>query len=198
MVKRLVLYLLLALIAYGVWDYFFLSKLTAPLHFNFTDAAKKQSGASGPKEQAVPKEIVALRQRHHLRPLTDPESGTRTKDLPRGIYGFSTCEAQTITAMRTNNSPLEIHKHQDGIAYYVGYASEDHIEKYVTRQKNFHILASLEPTEKASLLFEIPVDFVSKCTLRSIGDVSGFDLFVTAIPELHTFRHAEAQRNAIG
>jgi hypothetical protein len=186
MLKRLFLYLLLALIAYGVWDYFFLSKLTAPLNFNFTDATKKQSGASVPKEQAVPREIVALRQRHHLRPLTDAESGTPTKNLPRGIYGFSTCEVQTINATRTNSCSLEIHKHQDGIAYYVGYASEDHIEKYVTRQKNFHILATLEPTEKAPLLFEIPVDFVSKCTSRSVGDVSGFDLFVMTIPELHT------------
>lgn len=189
MLKRLFFYLLLALVAYGVFDYFFLSKLTAPLNFNLTDATKKPSDASVPKEQAVPKEIVALRQRHHLRPLTGGESGMRTKDLPQGIYGFSTCEVQTINAMRTNSSSLEIHKHQDGIAYYVGYASEDHIEKYVTRQKNFHILASVVPTEKAPLLFEIPVDFVSKCTLRSVGDASGFDLFVTAIPELHTFRH---------
>lgn len=194
MVKRLFLYLLVALLAYGVWDYFFLSKLTAPLNFNLTDATKKQSAALAPKEQAVPKEIAALRQRHHLRPLTDAESGTPTKNLPHGIYGFSTCEVQTINTARTDSSSLEIHKHQDGIVYYVGYASEDHIEKYVTRQKNFHILASLEPTAKAPLLFEIPVDFVSKCTSRSVGDVSGFDLFVTAIPELHTFRRAEAKR----
>ena len=188
MLKRLFFYLLLALVAYGVFDYFFLSKLTAPFNLNLMDN-KKQSDASVPREEAVSKEIVALRQRHHLRPLTGGESGRRTKDLPQGIYGFSTCEVQTIDAMRTNSSSLEIHKHQDGIVYYVGYASEDHIEKYVTRQKNFHILASVTPTEKAPLLFEIPVDFVSKCTLRSVGDASGFDLFVTAIPELHTFRH---------
>lgn len=196
--RRVLLYLLLALMAYGVWDYFFLSKLTAPLNFNLTGAAKKQSAASIPKEQAVPKEIVALRQRHHLRPLTDAESGRRTKDLPHGIYGFSTCEVQTINATRTNGPSLEIHKHQDGIAYYVGYASEDHIEKYVTRQKNFHILASLEPTEKAPILFEIPVDFVAKCTLRSVGEASGFDLFVTAIPELHTYQRTAAGRVANG
>jgi hypothetical protein len=186
--KRWFLYLIIVLIVFGVLDYFFLSKLTAPLNFNWMwSTNNKQSGASVPKEQAVAKEILALRQRHQLRPLTDAESGTHTRDLAPGIYGFATCDAQALNATRTN-SPLEIQKHRDGIAYYVGYASEEHIEKYFTRQKNFHILASPEPREKASALFEIPVDFVSKCTLRSVGDSSLFDLYVTTIPELHSFR----------
>ena len=107
-----------------------------------------------------------------------------------GIYGFAPCDVQTLTATRTNDSSLEIQKHLDGIVYYVGYATEDQIEKYLTRQKNFHILVFLEPKGKASLLFEIPVDFVSKCTVRSVGDGSQFDLFVTAIPELLSFRRA--------
>jgi len=95
---------------------------------------------------------------------------------------------QTVHAGRTNSATLEIHKHLDGIVYYVGYASPDHIEKYLTRQKNFHILVSLEPRGKASVLFEIPVDFVTKCTVSSAGGGSVFDLFVMAIPELQSFR----------
>jgi len=150
----------------------------------------KESGAAASKEQAVAKEILELRQRHQLRPLTNAESGTRTRDLAHGIYGFATCDAQTLTARPTNSALLEIHKHRDGIAYYVGYASEENIERYLTRQKNFHILASLEPRGKATIVFEIPVDFVSKCTVRSEGDGSLFDLFVTAIPELHTLLKA--------
>jgi hypothetical protein len=104
--------------------------------------------------------------------------------LAGGIYGFATCDGQTLSATRTNSPSLEIHKHRDGIAYYVGYASEEQIEKYLTRQKNFHILASLEPKEQASLLFEIPIDFVSKCTVHGEKNGTVFDLFVTAIPEL--------------
>ena len=91
-----------------------------------------------------------------------------------------------MNASRTSSPSLEIHKHSDGIVYYVGYASEDQIEKYLTRQKNFHILMSLQPRGKASLVLEIPVDFVSKCTANSNGGGSQFDLFVTAIPELQS------------
>jgi hypothetical protein len=189
--KRWFLYLLIVLIVYGVVDYFFLSILTARWNLNVMgNTTNKESGVPAPREQAVAKEILELRQRHQLRPLTKTESGTRTRELAQGIYGFAACDAQTLNATPTSTASLEIHKHRDGIAYYVGYASEDHIEKYLTRQKNFHILASLEPRPKASLLFEIPVDFVSKCTVRSESDGSLFDLFVTAIPELHTLHQS--------
>ena len=183
-------YVVIVLVTYGIVDYFFLSILTARWNLHVMGNTNKQeSGGATPKEQPVAKEILELRQRHQLRPLTHAESGTRTRDVAHGIYGFAACDAQTISAAPTNSASLEIHKHRDGIAYYVGYASSDHIEKYLTRQKNFHILASLEPKGKASSLFEIPVDFVSKCTLRSEGDGRQFDLFVTAIPELHTLHH---------
>ena len=186
--KRWLIYLLLVLIVFGVVDYFFLPKLTDRLNVNVMwNTGNKRSGALVPQEQAVAREILELRQRHHLRPLTNAESGTRTRDVAFGIYGFATCDAQTLTAARTKDPVLEIHKHRDGIAYYVGYASEEQIEKYLTRQKNFHILASPEPREKASLLFEIPVDFVSTCAVRTAANGILFDLFVTAIPELHTF-----------
>jgi hypothetical protein len=40
--------------------------------------------------------------------------------------------------------------------------------------------------DKASSLFEIPVDFVSKCEERPVEAGYLFDLFVTSIPELQT------------
>ncbi|HKT34348.1 MAG TPA: hypothetical protein VJR03_05915 [Nitrospira sp.] len=185
--KRWLFYLIVILLIAGALYYFALPHVTGPLDLDVIWKAKStQNGASVAKEPRVAKEILELRQRHVLRPLTDAESGTRTRELAGGIYGFATCDGQTLTATRTNSPSLEIHKHRDGIAYYVGYASEEQIEKYLTRQKNFHILASLEPREQASLLFEIPIDFVSKCTLRSEGGGTVFDLFVTAIPELQT------------
>jgi hypothetical protein len=183
-------YLLIVLTVCGLVAYYVLSRLTAPSLDWMWDTNNKPKVASVRQEQ-VPKEILALRKRHQLRPLTDAESGTRTRDLANGTYGFAPCDVQTLNARRTNNAALEIHKHPDGIVYYVGYASEEHIEKYLTRQKNFHILVFLEPRGKAPLLFEIPVDFVSKCTLRSIDDGSLYDLFVTTIPELHSFWWSE-------
>ena len=189
--KRWFFYLLLLLIVFGILEYFFLPRFTDRLNVNVMwNAVKKPKGASVAQEQAGSREILELRQRHHLRPLTTAESGTRTRDLAYGIYGFAACDAQTLTAARTKDPVLEIHKHRDGIAYYVGYASEEQIEKYLTRQKNFHILASSEPREKASSLFEIPVDFVSTCAVRYAGNGLLFDLFVTAIPELHTFNRS--------
>lgn len=185
---RWLFYLILVLIGFGVFDYFFLPKLTDRLNVkDMWNASNKRTDASMPQEQGASREILDLRQRHQLRPLTNAESGTRTRDLAVGIYGFATCDAQTLTAARTKDPVLEIHKHRDGIAYYVAYASEEQIEKYLTRQKNFHILASPEPREKASVLLEIPVDFVSTCAVRAGANGVLFDLFVTAIPELNTF-----------
>jgi len=173
----------------GVLEYYFLPKVSGPLHFDMIwNTNSKQSGALVRKKEEVPEEILALRERHHLRPLRDMENGTRARDVENGTYGFAPCDVQTVHAGRTNSATLEIHKHLDGIVYYVGYASPDHIEKYLTRQKNFHILVSLEPRGKASVLFEIPVDFVTKCTVSSAGGGSVFDLFVMAIPELQSFR----------
>jgi hypothetical protein len=193
--KRWYSYLIIVLLVLGVLEYYFLPKVTGPLHFDMIwNTKNKQSGALVRKGEEVPEEVLALRERHHLRPLMEMENGTRVRDVANGIYGFAPCDVQTVNATRTNSSSLEIHKHLDGIVYYVGYASADHIEKYLTRQKNFHILVSLAPRKKASLLLEIPVDFVSKCTSSSAGDGSLIDLFVMAIPELQSFERASDLR----
>jgi hypothetical protein len=185
--KRWILYLIMVLVVVAVLDYYFIAKLTPPLDLPLPwKSHGKQPPASVTREQEAPEEILALRQRHHLRALMDIESGTRAREIAKGTYGFAACDVQSVNATRTNDSALEIHKHLDGILYYVGYASEDQVEKYLTRQKNFHILVSLKPRAKASSLFEIPVDFVSKCTMSPGGEGSLFDLFVTAIPELQS------------
>jgi hypothetical protein len=191
--RRWLSYLIIALILFGVVHYYVLSKLTVPSMDWLLDTNNTRKVVVVPQEQ-VPKEIVALRKRDQLRPLTDAESGSPARDLPNGTYGYAACDAQAVNARRTDNAGLEIHKHADGIVYYVGYASEDHVEKYLTRQKNFHILVSREPRGKASVVFEIPVDFVSKCTSRSGDDGAMFDLFVTTIPELHTFQRTGTGR----
>jgi hypothetical protein len=134
----------------------------------------------------VRQEVADLRRRHQLRPLTELENGTTLQNLPRGVYGFSTCGAPSITAKRDTQSLVEIHKRLDGIAYYVGYASKEDIEKYLARNKNFHIRASPHVRDKATLLFDIPIDFVFKCEAHPSGKGYVYDLFVTSIPELHT------------
>lgn len=144
-----------------------------------SDVGKSQDG------KAVPKELLKLRYAQQLRPLTEREDGTKIQDLPNGVYGFAMCNVVTLSAKRGNTFSLEIHKH-DGIVYYVGYASDEDIEKYLTRQKNFHILTSPHSTEGASSLFEIPIEFVSKCEERPSKDGYLFDLFITTIPELQT------------
>jgi hypothetical protein len=131
---------------------------------------------------AVPKEVLMHRQAHQLRPLTEREDGTKLQELPNGVYGFSMCNAVSLSAKRGNTASLELHKHDDGIVYYVGYAPDEQIEKYLTQQHNFHILTSPHPREQASSLFEIPVAFVSKCEERPVGEGYLFDLFVTTIP----------------
>lgn len=136
------------------------------------------------KENAAPNDILRLRLKHQLRPLTEREEGTHIQDLPNGIYGFSMCKVAELRATRGNTYSLEIQKH-DGIAFYVGYASDEEIERYLTHQKNFHVLMSLYPRKGAASLFDIPVEFISKCEERPAEDASLFDLYVTTIPELH-------------
>jgi hypothetical protein len=96
------------------------------------------------------------------------------------------CNDESLSAKRSNTSGLEIHKHDDGIVYYVGYASDEDIGKYLALQKHFHIITFPNSSEKATSLFQIPVEFVSKCEARSFKDGYLFDLFVTTIPLMPT------------
>lgn len=188
--KRWYLYLIIVPLGLVTLVYLIV-RLNSPINFSGilsrdNQAKNTQSDVRKmPAVQAVPTAVLELRQEHQLRPLTELEAGTKIQDLPKGIYGFSTC-SELLDAKRGNEFSLEIHKRRDGIVYYVGYASDEHIEKYLTRQKNFHILMSPHSWEKASSLFEIPVDWVSKCEVRPYRDVYVFDLFVTSIPELQS------------
>jgi hypothetical protein len=137
-----------------------------------------------PDGNAVPQEVLTLRQKHQLRPLTEREEGTGIQELPNGIYGFSRCSVIELRATRGNTYSLEIQKH-DGILFYVGYVSDQDIDHYLARHKNFHILTFPHPRKGASSLLDIPVEFVSKCEERSDEDGVLFDLFVKVIPELH-------------
>jgi hypothetical protein len=188
--KRWYLYLIIVPLGLVILAYLIV-RWNSPINFadiwSRNNQAKNTQSDVGkmPDVNAVPKAVLALRQEHQLRPLTEREDGTKIQDLPNGIYGFSMCSVVSLRATRGNTFSLEIQKH-GGIVYYVGYASDEDIEKYLTRQKNFHILTSPHTRERASSLFEIPVEFVSKCEERPLRDGYLFDLFVTAIPESQT------------
>ncbi len=186
--KRWVLYLVAVPLGLGGLVYL------VGLNFsvNFTDMLSRDPQSMNtlrdvrkiPEGNTVPNDILRLRHKHQLRPLAEREEGTPIQNLPNGIYGFSRCSVAELRATRGDALLLEIQKH-DGIIFYVGYASDQGIEQYLSRQKNFHILMSPRPTKVASSLFDIPVEFVSKCEERSDGDNLLFDLFVKIIPELH-------------
>jgi len=129
--------------------------------------------------------LEELRRMHHLRPLTDQEGGSKIQSLPMGVFGFSEC-GESLEAKRDGKPSLEVQKRRDGIAYYVGYASDEDIGKYFARLKNFHILTYNQATGKAPSLLEIPIDFVAKCEARQSADGPMFDLFVRDIPELQS------------
>lgn len=181
-------YLYLITVAAGLVILMYLVRLNFPINFadmwSRDNQAKNRQSDVGklPEVNAVSKEVLKHRQAHQLRPLTEREDGAKIQDLPNGVYGFSMCSVVSLRAKRGNTFSLEIHKHDDGIVYYVGYASDEQIEKYLTQKNNFHILTSPHPRDQASSLFEIPVAFVSKCEERPLGDGYLFDLFITAIP----------------
>jgi hypothetical protein len=188
--KRWYLYLIAALLGLVIVGYFIV-RGSSPINFsdiwngnNHVTNAQRDVGKMS-DGNAVPREVLRLRYEQQLRPLTEREDGTKVQDLPNGIYGFSMCSVVALRAKRGDTFSLEIHKY-NGIVYYVGYASDEHIERYMTRQKDFHILTSPHPRKGASTLFEIPIEFVSKCEERPGGDGDIFDLFVATIPELQT------------
>jgi len=186
--KRWYLYLIIVVPLGLAILLYIIVRLTSPVNFadmwSRNNQARNTQSAAGklPGADAVPKEVLVLRKAHQLRALTERENGTKIQDLPNGIYGFAMCSVDSLSAKRGNTSALEIHKHDDGIVYYVGYASDEDIGKYLALQKNFHIVSYPQPWERASSLFEIPVEFVSKCEARSFKDGYFFDLFVTTIP----------------
>jgi hypothetical protein len=187
--KRWYLFLIPVLVGLGILTYFAV-RWIAPAIFsdgvggdNRAKHAQSEAGKTS-DGHAVPREVLKLRYEQQLRSLTEREDGIKLQDVPNGVYGFAMCDVAALKAKRDNTFSLEIHKH-GGIVYYVGYASEEDIEKYLTRQKNFHILTSSQSRDGASSLFEIPVEFVSKCEEHQVKDGYRFDLFVTTIPELH-------------
>ena len=182
-------HLLVVLLGLGTLIYLMIM-FKSPINFAgiwwMDNQAKNQSDVGKTSEvKALSKDVLVevLRQKHRLRPLRGPEHGRKIQDLPNGIYGFSTC-SELLDATRGDKLSLEVQKRGDGIAYYVGYASDEDIEKYLARQKNFHILMFSHSKDRASSLFEIPVYFISKCEVRSFRDDDVFDLFVRDIPEL--------------
>lgn len=185
--KRWVLYLIA--VPLGLGGLVYLVGLNFSIHFSDMWSKDHQPKNTPrdvgkfPDGNAVPREVLRLRHKHQLRALTEREEGTKIEELPDGIYGFSMCSVVALRATRGNTFSLEIQKH-DGILFYVGYASDEEIDQYLARQKNFHILMSPHPRKGASSLFDIPVEFVSKCEERTEGDGYLFDLFVTTIPEL--------------
>lgn len=189
--KRWYLYLIAVLLGLVTLAYLLVS-LNSPINVASIWSRDKQEKntqsdvAKMPAVDAVPRDVLMLRREHQLRPLTEREDGINIQDVPNGMYGFSMCSVVSLSAKRGNTFSLEIHKHHDGIVYYVGYASDEDIEKYLARPKNFHILTYPHAREKASSLYEIPVDFVSTCEARPVGDGYLFDLFVTSIPELQS------------
>ncbi|HJT22372.1 MAG TPA: hypothetical protein VJ746_18005 [Nitrospira sp.] len=190
--KRWVSYYVVAVALVVGLIVFLIARVNSPV--SWTDMVtgkgglKNQPGeiARRPEARAIPEDLTRLRRQRQLRPLTPAEDGIKMQDLPEGAYGFSMCDAMSVRARRSTPSLLEVHKYHDRIVYYVGYASTDDIEKYLARQKNFHIFLSSDPREKASSLLQIPVDFIAKCDVRPAGDGYLFDLFVASIPELQS------------
>jgi len=187
-------YLFLVTVLLGIVGLVYLIiRLNFPINFGgifgMDDRAKatQSDGGKASAAKTASKDVLLdeLRQRHQLRALTTIEDGKPIQELPKGIYGFSTC-GESLNAARGHKASLEIHRRRDGIDYYVGYASDEDIGKYLARQKNFHILTFPRATDKASSLFEIPIDFVSKCEARQLSDGYLFDLFVRDIPELQS------------
>ena len=187
--KRWYLYLFIVKLGLGIY---FIVTWSSPMHLfdmwgrDTQVTSIRNDVGKIPDVEAVPRDILELRRAQQLRPLTTVEDGAKIRDLPNGVYGFSMCGVEMLRAKRGDTFSLEIHKHDDGIVYYVGYAADEQIGKYFALHKNFHILTFPHPVEKASSLFEIPVDFVSKCEERPVENGYLFDLFVTSIPELQT------------
>src|SRR5262245_21231755 len=119
--KRWYLYLIavplgLVLLVYLVGLNFSINLADSWSRYNSSKNTKGEVGKMS-EVNAAPTEVLRLRHKHHLRPLTEREEGIPIRDLPNGIYGFSMCDVVALRATRGNSFLLEIQKH-DGIVFY--------------------------------------------------------------------------------
>ena len=162
--KRWALYLITVPLGLGILVY--LVGLNFSLHFadiwsSYHQPKNVQRDVGKiPEGNAVPQEILRLRHKHQLRPLTEREEGTKIEELPDGIYGFSMCRVVALRATRGNTFSLEIQKH-DGIMFYVGYASDEEIDQYLTR-RGLKGVGSLFSTALGQL--RLPTPFLCRST----------------------------------
>ena len=152
--KRWHLYLITVLLGLMILAYLVV-RLNSPINFadiwSRDNQAKNTQGDVGkmPAVEAVSKDVLTLRRKHQLRPLTVREAGIKIQDVPNGIYGFSMCNVVSLTKTRGHTFSLESPTNHDGIVYSVGYASDEDIEKYMARQKTFSKLPVPHSGEKS-------------------------------------------------
>jgi hypothetical protein len=164
--------------------------LVAERRDDVSNNAKQPVKADEPKkslDKAItdggsPSGLENLRKKHHLRPLTELEDGMAVDKVPYGIYGFSFCGA-LLRSEQHGVFSLEFHKHHDQMVYYVGYASEEHVGKYMAHQKKFTMQLFPHPWEGASSLIEIPIWFAD-CSIGLFRNGYRYDLLITDNPVL--------------
>lgn len=120
----------------------------------------------GPTEQ--------IRKRYGLRPILSTEEGQRATELPEGIYGFTNCghipypEQNPLLyrqSAKGGANLFEVQKRQDGTIYLVGYASQDHAERFTDGAKNVSVSVSPHPSADSFTLLQIPLSRTMGCEM---------------------------------
>jgi hypothetical protein len=122
-----------------------------------------------------------LRQRHHVRRLSEFESGKTTEEIPADSFGYASPVALQFKRrhpieLYTSGEPLEVHKLHDGSLMVLGYVgTETYLRLQEGAQNGEKISFYSGPFKAFSHLMSIPVSRIECDRFRSVAAVRVLD-----------------------
>jgi hypothetical protein len=109
-------------------------------------------------------EREALRTRHGVRAISNEEEGYDVKQLPTGIYGFTSAPAapQMPLFIQPIVRCTEVHKTTDGEIYLIGYVEPAEAETIESGSASVHASLYPEPRDKATALVALPMSRIDQ------------------------------------
>ncbi len=119
-----------------------------------------------------------LREKNHLRLVTNEEEGTGVNRLPSGVYGFSYApaskEAPLFCLKRLYN--FEVQKLSDGAVHIVGYVDGETAQLVREGKNSITFRLHPDPSGDSVTLVSIPTWRITRSKEHSIRDGMGLEI----------------------
>jgi hypothetical protein len=118
-----------------------------------------------------------LRATHQVRLVLPHEEGCSAKDLPRGVFGFTSSAGLAAPLFATRHSRnFEIHHLRDGVVAIVGFVSSGEAEKLATAAAPLAITLYPNIDGHATKIVAVPYSQIAQHRQYSIRNTAGLEL----------------------